>query len=896
MPLVSGTKLGPYEIVEPLGAGGMGEVYCGRDTRLGRDVALKVLPEAFAGDMERMTRFEREARVLASLNHPNIASTYGLEETNGTRALVMELVERPTLAERIKGEGIPLEEALPIAKQICEGLEYAHERGVIHRDLKPSNIKLTPDGHVKILDFGLAKALEDDEPSADISSSPTISSLATQAGIILGTAAYMSPEQAKGKAVDRRADIWAFGCVLYEMLIGEPAFGGETITDVLAAVVRADPEWLLLPSSVPMRVRELLRRCLRKDPKQRLRDIGEARIAIDEALSGEPDVDETAGQAQILPRKSWHRVLPWALFTAVMLGVVVIIAGYIARSPKPAPLIISQIAPPDNANFVITGNFGGPPMLSPDGKQLAFVAGGTEGNARLWVRALAAMTAQPLEGTEGASFPFWSPDSRSIGFFANGKLKRIDVTGGPSIALADAPQARGGSWGPDGTILYTPSTIDPIYRVAASGGLPQKVTKLDSIRLETSHRWPQFLPDGKHFLFFAHANVDQNNATYGASLQGGAPELLVHGDSSGIYAAPGYLLFIREGTLMAQRFDADAVRMIGEAVPVTEHATSDAIIWRGTLSASDDGIMVYRSQSRFGENLRLLWFDRTGKQVGETGAAGNYGTLSLSPDASKLAVSRVAPGASNLDTWVYDLGRGIPTRLTFSTKGAGQPCWSPDGRTVAFVSNPGQGHLYQKPADGTGTASPLVVDDGQESRPSFSSDGRYLIFERQTAQTGSHTEIWSLPLFGDRKPFPVAQSQQFDLHEPALSPNGKWLAYISPESGQYEVYLVPFIHGSGKWLVSSAGGHFPRWRRDGKELFYLSLDNKIMSAEIAEKGASVVIGRLTPLFKANPSPTNGWAYDVSADGKKFVIDTLGGLEGSQPLTLVVNWPALLKKE
>ncbi len=895
MPLASGTKVGPYDIVEPLGIGGMGEVYRGRDTRLGRDVALKVLPEVFAHDTQRMTRFEREAKVLASLNHPNIASTYGLEESNGTRALVMELVEGPTLAERINREEIPLEEALPIAKQICEGLEYAHERGIIHRDLKPSNIKLTPDSHVKILDFGLAKALADDAASADISSSPTISRLATQAGIILGTAAYMSPEQAKGKAVDRRADIWAFGCVLYEMLVGKPAFGGETVTDVLAAVVRADPEWLLLPNSVPTRIRELLRRSLQKDPKQRLRDIGEARIVIEEALSGVPDVDETSGQAQILRLKPWHRVLPWALFAAAMLGVVVTMAGYIARSPRPAPLIVSQIAPPDNANFVIAGNSAGPPMLSPDGKQLTFVAGGADGNARLWVRALAAMAARPLEGTEGASFPFWSPDSRSIGFFANGKLKRIDAMGSPALALADAPQARGGSWGPDGTILYTPSTIDPIYRVAASGGVPQKVTKLDFTRLETSHRWPQFLPDGKHFLFFAHTNVDQNNATYVASLQGGAPELLIHGDSSGIYAAPGYLLFIREGTLMAQRFDADAVHLIGDAVPVIEHAASDPIIWRETLSASEHGMLVYRSQSRFGENLRLLWFDRTGKQVGETGTAGNYGTLSLSPDGSKLAIARVAPGASNLDIWLYDLARGMPTRLTFSSEGAGQPCWSPDGRTIAFVSNPGQGHLSQKPADGTGTESPLVVDDGQESRPSFSSDGRYLIFERQTAQTGSHAEIWSLPLFGDRKPFPVAQSQQFDLHQPALSPNGKWLAYISPESGQYEVYVVPFIHGSGKWLVSSAGGHFPRWRHDGKELFYLSLDNKIMSAEIADKGASVVVGRLTPLFQANPTPTNGWVYDVTADGKKFIIDTLGGLEGSQPLTLVVNWPELLKK-
>ena len=884
MPLVSGTKLGPYDIVKPLGAGGMGEVYRGRDTRLGRDVAIKVLPEEFARDTERMVRFEREAKVLASLNHPNIASIYGLEESNGTPAFVMELVEGPTLAERIKQEGIALEEALPIAKQICEGLEYAHERGVIHRDLKPANVKIAGDGSVKLLDFGLAKALAGDAAAGDISSSPTISRLATQAGIILGTAAYMSPEQAKGRPVDRRTDIWAFGCVLYEMLTGKHAFDGETVTDVLAAVVRAEPEWSQLPTGTPSRVRELLRRCLKKDAKQRLQAIGDARIAIDET----EDAGETSGQAQVAPSQLWQRVLPWV--AAGVLALTAGITGYIARSPNPPQMIVSQIAPPENTSFVFRRNFGGLPVLSPDGQRLVFLAVGSDKQQRLWVRQLSAPTAQPLEGTEGAMFPFWSPDSRSLGFFANGNLNRIDATGGPAVAIAEAPLGRGGAWSSDGTILSTPGTTTPIYRVAASGGTPQPVTKLSTAQSETTHRWPQLLPDRKHFLFFARSTTDQNNASYAASVNGGDPKLLIRGETSAVYAPPGYLLFVRQGTLMAQRFDADNITLIGDAMPLAKNVEVNLPVWRGAFTVSENGLLVYHTESAT-QNTRLLWFDRTGRQIGETGAPGDYGTLGLSPDGRRLAVT---VRASSLNIWVYDLLRGIPTRLTFSTGTNGQPWWAANGRTTVFVSDQGgQTHLYEKPADGTRTASPLVVDDAQESLPSFSSDGRYLIFERQAAS--HHREIWSLPLFGDRKAFPVIQNQQFDMLHPALSPDGKWLAYMSPESGRPEVYVVPFVQGSGKWLVSTAGGRFPRWRHDGRELFYISLDSKIISAEVATQGTSFVLSKVTPLFQANPVSSTGWTYDVSSDGKKFVVSQANE-KTAEPLTLVVNWPSLLKKE
>jgi serine/threonine protein kinase len=886
MRLEDGTKLGPYEILAALGAGGMGEVYRAADSRLGRDVALKVLPEAFARDVDRMVRFEREAKVLASLNHPNIAAIHGIEESNRTRALVMELVEGPTLAERIKQGGIPLEEALPIAKQICEGLEYAHERGVIHRDLKPANIKITPDGGVKLLDFGLAKALESDATAGDISNSPTISRLATQAGIILGTAAYMSPEQAKGKAVDRRTDIWAFGCVLYEMLTGKHAFDGETVTDVLAAVVRAEPEWSQLPSSTPDRVRELLRRCLKKEAKQRLQAIGDARIAIDEMQNPA----EPLSRAQLPPFQPWRRAWPWVAATA--LALIAASTVYILRSPSPPQTIVSEISAPQNTSFVLRGNFAGPPVLSPDGQRLAFVAAGSDKQQRLWIRQLSAATAQPLEGTEGATFPFWSPDSRSLGFFANGNLNCIDAAGGPAIAIAEAPQGRGGTWGPDATILYAPGFTNPLYRVAASGGTPQQVTKLNSVRLETTHRWPQFLPDGTHFLFFARGSMQQSNATYAASVNGGEPKLLVRGETSAVYAPPGYLLFIREGTLMAQRFDADNMTLIGDAVPLAKNIEVNLPVWRGAFTVSENGLLVYHAESAT-QDMRLLWFDRTGKQIRETGAPGDYGTVSLSPDGRRLAVTE-GINTGNLSIWVYDLLRGIPTRLTFSAGTNGQPRWSPDGKTIAFVSSQtGQFHLYEKPADGTGTASPLVEDDAQESHPSFSTDGQYVTFERQAASR--HQEIWSLPLFGERKAFPVIQNQQFDVFQPVLSPDGKWLAYMSPESGRPEVYVVPFVKGGGKWLVSTAGGHFPLWRHDGRELFYLSLDNKIISAEIATQGTSLVTGKVTPLFQANPVSTNGWPYDVSSDGKKFVV-TQADEKTAETLMLVVNWPALMKKQ
>lgn len=894
MSVAPGTRLGPYEIGSPLGAGGMGEVYRARDTKLGRDVALKVLPATFATDPERIARFRREAQVLASLNHPHIAAIYGFEDSAGIHALVMELVEGPTLADRVALRAIPLDEALQLAREIAEALEAAHERGIIHRDLKPANIKVTSDGNVKVLDFGLAKAIEGDPSSTDIHTSPTITSMTTQPGIILGTAAYMSPEQAKGKSVDRRTDIWAFGCVFFEMLAGNRPFEGETVSDALAAVIRAEPEWSLLPSNTSQTIRNLLQRCLKKDPRQRLQAIGDARIAIEEVLSG---ASQDLPSAVEIRTAAWRRALPWAVATAAVILATLFAAKYFTRKPQFLPAIVSQITSPPNTKFVFTGINPGPPILSPNGEWLVFSAVGSDGRQLLWVRPLSSVAAKPLDGTDGATLPFWSADSHSLGFFANGKLNRIDVSGGPPLALCNIAIGRGGTWGADGTILFTPNVSSPVFRISASGGTPQQVTTLDGSLNERSHRWPQFLPDNKHFLFFAQRAVVGTGGVYIGSLDGGAPKLIMQNDSNAVYSLPGYLLFVLQGILMAQRFDASRLRLDGDAVPLVERAGVNAITSRAIFAVSETGIMVYEPGNATGDTDQLIWYDRTGKQIEATGTPGLYLEPSVSADSSKLAISSLPGGTGNLNIWVFDLARATRTRLTFPPSSDRQPNWAPDGKSVAFVSNRnGPPHIYLNASDGTGAPTALTADEASEFGPRFTADGRYLLFERLADQPNSRREIWGVPLSGDRNAFPVIQSQ-YDVYAPALSPDGKWLAYESRESGRPEICVIPFLHGTGKWEVSTAGGVQPRWRGDGRELFYISMDNKIMSAEITEQGSSVLVGKVSSLFQTNPVPFAGGSnYDVTADGKKFVVASLASSQGSEPLTLVVNWFALLKQK
>jgi Tol biopolymer transport system component/predicted Ser/Thr protein kinase len=891
MTLSTGTRLGPYEIVALLGAGGMGEVYRARDTRLNRDVAVKVMPEIFAQDSERMARFEREAQVLASLNHPNIAQLYGLEE----RALVMELVEGPTLAERIAGGPLPIEEALPIAKQIAEALEAAHEKGIIHRDLKPANVKVRPDGSVKVLDFGLAKALADDAIAGDSAHSPTLSIAATRAGVILGTAAYMSPEQAKGKPVDRRADIWAFGIVLLETLTGRKMYSGETAAETLAFVMTKDPSLEALPGETPVAVRRLLRRCLDKDPKRRLQAIGEARIAIEETLSGAAPEPAPPPAPTAAPVPQTQRPVAWMAFagaaTLLALALAVVAAVHFRETPAKTPVVRFLVAPPEKTSRR-PWDF---PVVSPNGEYLALVAG-SDTVSSLWVRPLHSLTAQSLPGTEGASMPFWSPDSRFIGFWAQGRLKKVEISGGPPQTLCDAPFMTGGTWGPDGTILFAPFPSGPLRRVAAAGGEAKLVTTLDASRQETLHSRPAFLPDGRQFLYQVAATQPEHNGVYIGSLDSKDTRRLLSGTGNAVYAAAatgqGYLLFARGDPLMAQPFDPKKLGFSGEAFPIAERVSSAGTVG-SAFSVSDTGVLAYQSSGGL-NTTQLVWYDRNGKRSEPVGPPAEYSNPALAPDERKLAVGRTDPAAKTRDLWVFDLVRGTASRLTFDPADDLNPTWSPDGSRIAFTSErKGPRNLYQKLASGTGEEELLFESPERKSVEDWSPDGRFLLYNVGGAPK-TRDDLWALPLTGDRKPVTLVRTP-FNDSQGQLSPDGRWLAYRSAESGKYEVYVQAFPPSGGKWQISTAGGEEPRWRRDGKELFYVAED-KLMAVRVKAVGSNFeagIPGMLleAPLVKAGHRNR----YLVASNGQRFLINATLEQTAASPFTVVLNWLAAVKK-
>jgi Tol biopolymer transport system component len=876
-----GQTIAHYRITAKLGEGGMGEVYRATDTKLEREVAVKVLPAALAADPERLGRFEREAKVLAQMNHPGIASIHGVEDC----ALIMELVPGPTLAEIIKQGPIPSAEAETILLQIADALEYAHERGVIHRDLKPANIKIDPEDKVKILDFGLAKALTDPaggvaSSPADLSNSPTKTVEGTVAGAILGTAAYMAPEQARGKKVDKRADIWAFGVVAWEMLTGERLFRGDDTVQLLSNVLQQPVDL----ERVPPKFRKLLARCLDRNPKERLRDIGEARFLLLEPESW------AESPAASLPDKT-SRVL-WLLVAA--LAVIAAGLGYVAfrHSQEEAPRVAKlTVLPPERGQFVVTGTtFAGPPAVSPDGSHIAFIAN-VDGKNGLWIRDLDSPTPRLLAGTEGAVSPFWSPDSRYVGFGADAKLKKIDITGGPPLTICQAPSLRGAAWNKNDVIVFNPTnSAGGLFRVSAAGGTPTPVTELDKSRNENSDRFPWFLPDGRHFLYMGRSREPAKTAVFVGDLESKERKQVVSGDTTAVYAtatrnSTGYLLFMRDQTLMAQPFNAGKLATTGEAEPVAEQVDHTVNIY-GVFGVSQTGVLAYIAGGAPG-GVQITWFDRSGRPAGTVGPPGIIQWASLSPDGAMVATNRDDPQSGVSDLWLHDLARGTASRFTFGGN-ARSPIWSPDGARIIFYAPDKNGNnIFVRNANQTGQEE--VLGDSPAQRPTdWSRDGRYIIADQPT--TGG---IWVHPLFGDKKPFAYGHPG-FRENEAKLSPDGKWLAYWSNESKRNEIYVVSFPTPEGKFQISTDGGRIPVWSRDGRELYFISADNKMMAVKINTAGGKFQPSVPQPLFDVRMVEGATPNFDVSKDGR-FLIPTLVGGASNVPMTVVLNWQAGLKK-
>ncbi len=774
---------------------------------------------------------------------------------------------------------IPIDDALPIAKQIAEALEAAHERGIVHRDLKPANIKLAPDGKVKVLDFGLAKAFQEQQATT-LSNSPTLVG-ASVPGIILGTAGYMSPEQAKGKEADRSSDIWAFGCVLYEMLAGRPVFEGETIGEILAGVFKSEPDWRRLPGETSEVVRRLLRRCLQKDRARRLNSANAARIEIEDVERG---VKAEGGPTDSLARR---RSNVWVGIAAVLLVTTIFFAAlsvvYFNRPEPVPPEIRLQVDTPsteDPLSFAI----------SPDGRRLVFSAS-SEGRSQLWVRPLDSLAAQPLAGTEGASYPFWSPDSASVAFFADSKLKRIDILGGAAQVLANAAAVgRGGSWNRDGTILFQPNLNGPLLKVSVGGGEPVEVTRLETG--QTAHRYPQFLPDGRHFNHFVFGG--SAGGVYLGSLDGRSSKRLTNADAAAVVSPSGFLLFPRQTTLFAQAFDFQRQELSGNPFQVAEHVAIDTFDVGGAagLSAAS-GSVAYRSGAG-GVVRQLTWLDRSGKSVSPIGSPDNAGLneVELSPDGKRVAVNRAVNG--NVDVWLIDAARGVPTRFTYDAANDGISLWSSDGNRVVFQSNrKGVFNLYSKLSSGSGADELLLESDHSKAPSDWSPDGRFLLFRSIDPQTGF--DLWVLPVSGDKKPFPFLKTP-FEERNGQFSPDGKWIAYQSNESGRFEIYVLPFPGPGQKFQISTSGGAQPRWNKNGKEIFYVSLDSKMMAApvKLSADGQSLETGTPVALFPIRVaggpvSAFNKQQYAVALDGQRFLVNLAVDNGAAPPITLIYNW-------
>ncbi|HEX4427225.1 MAG TPA: protein kinase [Terriglobales bacterium] len=891
MALTSGTKLGPYEIVSPLGAGGMGEVYRARDTRLDRTVAIKVLPSDLSSNSELKQRFEREARAISALQHPNICTLHDIGSQDGVDYLVMECLEGQTLAARLEKGPLPVDQVLKVGKEIAEALQKAHSQGIIHRDLKPANIMLTKSG-AKLMDFGLAKPelaiptgsktpISSSMPTMNLASLTSVASPLTQKGSIVGTFQYLAPEVLQGAEADARSDIFSFGCVLYEMVTGRRAFEGKSQLGVLSAILEQEPQPIGIAQPMLERV---TRECLIKDPAERFQSAHDVLLDL-RWIAGASGAEEKAQPAKL--KKSSLILLAVAALAAVLLAG---LAGYWSKRGDTGSVIHAEIPAPEKYLFDATGDSGGMPVLSPQGDKIAFVAHSPEDKS-LWVRSIAADGAQRLDGTQGAMHPFWSPDGQSIGFFAAGRLRKIAAIGGPVSVLAEAANPRGGTWGTNDVIVYAPDFQSALSKVSTQSDTSTPATVLDKQK-HTTHRWPWFLPDGKHYLFLATSHLGgdpKQNGIYFASVDSTETHLVVSTDSAAQYAS-GYLLYRSNMALVAQPFDPATGKLSGSATPLINNVRFDDGVWRGIFSASQNGRMLYQPGNGAITGNRMVWLDRKGKELDAVNDR-SYSTfdLRLSPDGKRVAY------ATGNGIWTTDLERKTRTRITFDSQPIVQPAWSPDGKELLFAIHVAQGggnvEVRNIPSDGGGQER-LLIPANNYRYPGWSPDGKYLTY--LWGDGDSMISLWIVPVAGG-KPVTVVQapSSQSNVETYRVSPDSRWVAYVSDESGQGELYIASFPEGKGKWRVSANGGAYPAWSANGREVFYKDFNDEFYVCPVTPKGSEMEVGAPEHLFHATNQAV-GVPFDVAADGKRLLVN-LSEEETSAPLKFVSDWTAELKK-
>ncbi len=884
MPLVTGSRLGPYEILAPIGAGGMGEVYKARDTRLDRIVAIKVLPSHLADRPELRQRFEREAKAISSLSHPNICALFDVGHESGVDYLVMEYLEGETLADRLARGALPAEQALRYGIEIAAALDKAHRQGIVHRDLKPGNVILTRTG-AKVLDFGLAKVAASPVAGSArhaLTSLPTemagTSPLTTE-GTLLGTFQYMAPEQLEGEEADARSDVFALGSVLYEMATGRPAFQGKSRASLISSIMSTEPQSIVaLQPLAPPALDRVIRTCLAKDPGDRVQSAHDVMLQLKWIVEG----GSYAGvPAPVAPRRKGRERIAWGVAAAAALSATVLTFVTFRGPQRPVESVRLQITLPRTLARI------GSPRISPDGRFVAFNGMGTDGRSMVWLRPMGSSTAEPIPSTDGITArPFWSPDSRFIAFMASGKLKKVAVTGGPVQTICDAPSGFDGTWSRDGLIVFDGRRADPLRSVRAVGGAVNILVSPDSGSLG----WPEFLPDGRHMLY-QRQRTSGSNEMWVMDLKTGKQKLLGVGGSRVEYSPAGYLMYVKDRMLVAQPFDARSLKVTGEIVPVADRvgAGSNGL---ADFSVSDNGTLVYYDSDFDGRSL-MIWMERSGGIGKPVGSSGDLTNLSLSPDQRRVVLRIRDTETTNRDLWIIDPDRGTKTRFTFDASNDNSPLWSPDGSRIAFSSdrNGGIDNLYQKPSSGAGTESTLLTSPFDKNLTSWSSDGRFLAY--QEANPTTSTDIWILPLFGDRKPIPFAHTAFIEGHA-RFSPDGHWLAYACDESGQLEVYVQDFPGPGGKWQISTSGGYQPTWRADGRELYYLGIDGRLMAVTITTDlgfAASAPIA----LFNTRISVSQAISiYAPSGDGQRFLIITQAD-NPTEPLSVIQNWNTEIKR-